>query len=134
MSRSTPTQLAASPPREGARGTVLVVDGDPAVRRVVRLVLEGAGYSCMATDSPTDARFLVSQHRPDLVLADFHGGLSAEVDLQTILDAEGWRPRVALMSAYPRNGRGMEDYFIRKPIEFDRLLQILETIERGAAG
>jgi hypothetical protein len=38
------------------------------------------------------------------------------------------------MSAYPRPPRGLEDSFISKPIEFDRLLHLLESAERERGG
>jgi CheY-like chemotaxis protein len=116
------------------RPTVLLLDADPAVRRVVRLVLEGAGYSCVTAEAPDDARRLVSQFRPALVLADLPQSATIEDDVRHVMGAEGWRPRFALMSAYPRRRRGPEDYFIRKPIEFDRLLSLLDAIEHGTAG
>lgn len=117
--------------RESERGPVLVVDADPAIRRIVRLVLEGAGWRCFtAADGPTAER-IVAEERPKLVLAEVHlegGEVGAEL-ARRFASNGGWRPRVALMSAYPRPRRGYEDYFLRKPLEFDQLIHILETIE-----
>ena len=110
---------------------MLVVDGDPAVRRVLRLVLEGAGFRCFASETVEDAEAMVAQVQPKLVLVEVSPLEQGGFQLAGRLAAgDGWRPRVALMSAYPRPRRGFEDYFLPKPIEFDRLLELLETIER----
>jgi CheY-like chemotaxis protein len=116
----------------GERRAVLIVDSDPAVRRILRLVLEGAGVSCVACANAHDAVSMVGTYEPKLVLAEVRleeeGGQELAKALAT---SKGWRPRIALMSAYPRPRRGHEDFFLKKPIEFDRLLQLVETVDRG---
>jgi DNA-binding NtrC family response regulator len=122
---------ASTVQQELIRGPVLVVDADPAVRRVLRLVLEGAGYGCIGSESVDDAEALIGQVRPKLVLVEVN---PLEPDgpqlARKLAQGDGWRPRIALMSAYPRQRAGFEDYFLPMPIEFDRLLAILETIEQ----
>lgn len=114
-----------------ARGPVLVVDVDPAVRRVLRLVLEGAGFETVACEAIEDAEPLIAEKRPKLVLVEQQlAGESGSELASRLARGNGWRPRVALMSAYPRPRPGFEDYFLAKPIEFDRLLAILESIEQ----
>ncbi len=109
---------------------VLIVDSDPAIRRILRLVLEGAGVSCAACASARDAVSLVGAYEPKLVLADVRLEDESGQELATALAVRGgWRPRIALMSAYPRPRRGNEDFFITKPIEFDRLLHLVEAVE-----
>lgn len=121
---------AGGPPRR-ARGPVLVVDADPAVRRVLRLVLEGAGFECTACETVEDADPLIRELRPKLVIIEVQQpGESGASLAMRLARGGGWRPRVALMSAYPRPRPSYEDYFFAKPIEFDRLLETLETIER----
>jgi len=116
------------------RGPVVIVEPDPALRRILRLVLEGGGYECVAAASASDAVGLVERHRPSLVLAEVDLAEGGGQDLARALSgANGWRPRVAIMSAYPRPRRGHEDYFIAKPIEFDRLLHLIESLENEQA-
>ena len=116
---------------DSGRGPVLVVDADPAIRRIVRLVLEGAGWRCQTAADRATAEHLVAEERPKLVLAevDFDGRDAGKVLAERLASNGGWRPRVALMSAYPRPVGGVEDYFLRKPLEFDQLITILESIE-----
>lgn len=126
------TSLASgTPPAE--RGPVLVVDSDPAVRRVLRLVLEGAGFRCAACEAVEDAEPFIAELRPKLVMLEVEPtGESAAELTRRLAHGGGWRPRIALMSAYPRPRPSFEDYFFAKPIEFDRLLEILESIEHEA--
>ena len=127
----TATALTAGGTPARPRGPVLVVDADPAVRRVLRLVLEGAGFECTACEAVEDADPLIRQFRPKLVMIEVQqpGETSASLAMR-LARGGGWRPRVALMSAYPRPRPSYEDYFFPKPIEFDRLLETLEAIER----
>ncbi len=117
-------------PRAG-RGPVIVVDSDPALRRVVRLVLEGAGWHCLTAADEETALALVARERPKLVLAEVRLESGTGPDLaRRISISGGWRPRIALMSAYPRPRAGVEDYFLAKPLSFDRLLRLLDNVER----
>lgn len=114
-----------------ARGPVVVVDGDPAVRRVVRLVLEGAGWHCLTAADEETALALVAREHPKLVLAEVRLKSGTGPGLaRRIATAGGWRPRIALMSAYPRPRGGVEDFFLAKPLSFDRLLALLDGIDR----
>lgn len=131
MSKPAPAHNDKSPPvSDERRGPVLVVDSDPAVRRVLRLVLEGAGWSCLTAGDVDTALELVAREHPKLVLSEVRLDGASGVDLaRQIAEHGGWRPRVALMSAYPRPRVGVEDFFVAKPIAFDRLLTLLEGVD-----
>ncbi len=60
---------------------VLVLDGSPSVRRLVREVLEAAGYRVSVVADPNAAHAAVEQLEPDLIVLDLVLG---EGDL-------GWR-------------------------------------------
>lgn len=117
------------------RGPVLIVDADSSERRVLRLVLEGAGFRCYACASLGEASALTGACHPRLVLSDvaLEGPEGQELASELAAPGSG-RPRIALMSAYPRTVRGSEDYFFRKPIHFDRLLRVLDSVEAEAGG
>ena len=121
--------MPTTPPTAPQRGPVLIVDGDASVRRILRLVLEGAGFNCFVCATCAEAAGLVAEHRPKLVLAEVELEDAAGQELARTLSNSGWRPRFGLMSALPRPAQGLEDYFLPKPIEFDRLLHLLESIE-----
>jgi DNA-binding response OmpR family regulator len=124
-------RLASHHASNRARGPVIVVDSDPAVRRVVRLVLEGAGWRCLTAADAETAFALVAREHPKFVLSEVRLDSGSGADLaRRIALYGGWRPRVALMSAYPRPRVGVEDYFVAKPLSFDRLLALLDDVER----
>lgn len=129
MDRATTIAEAESSNGVEVRGPVLVVEDDAAVRRILRLVLEGAGFECLSCDDVEDALVIVRARKPKLVLVEVRLRAAGGQELARDLAHEGWRPRVALMSAYPRPPAGYEDYFLSKPIEFDRLLYLLDSIE-----
>ena len=52
------------------RGPVLVVDDEPHVCRLVRMVLEGAGYEVREAGSASEALRLIREHQPALLLLD----------------------------------------------------------------
>ena len=60
---------------------LLVVDDDPAVRRVIKRMLEGAEREILEAANGAEALRLVSERHPDLVLLDIHmprmGGIAA---------------------------------------------------------
>ncbi|MCB9677443.1 MAG: response regulator [Alphaproteobacteria bacterium] len=62
-------QLAVSP-ATGADLTVLVVDDDPVLRRLLDRMLVADGHSVVATGSGSDALELARQHQPALILLD----------------------------------------------------------------
>lgn len=128
----TATRRESVTSKETVRGPVLVVDSDPAVRRVVRLVLEGAGWRTHTAADIPSAEAIISEHRPKLVLSELNldGPTAGQELARRIAASGGWRPRVALMSAYPRPRRGYEDYFLSKPLEFDQLIRLLGSIDR----
>jgi CheY-like chemotaxis protein len=52
--------------------TILVVDDDPQVCRLVTRALQSAGYQVAEALNAADAQEHVTQHSPDLVLTDLH--------------------------------------------------------------
>ncbi len=52
--------------------TVLIVDDDPAVRRVLRKMLQPAGYPLLEAADGDEALRLVKDRLPSLILLDMH--------------------------------------------------------------
>lgn len=52
--------------------TILVVEDDPQVRRLVTRVLQSAGYQVNEALDASDAQEQFAHHSPDLVLTDVH--------------------------------------------------------------
>ena len=69
--------------------SILVVDDDPAIRKLTRFVLEAEGYAVRAAGDGREALAEVERERPDLVLTDLRMpeldgvGLLAELRART---------------------------------------------------
>jgi len=122
--------------------TVMVVDDDPDILDMTRLVLEGGGYRVLPAGSGAEALHTLEQSRPDLILLDIN-----------MPDMDGWQVLrvlkvderttaipVAMFSIKMEvrdrlHGlqEGAFDY-ITKPFSTDDLLQrvrrIFETLEK----
>lgn len=51
--------------------TILIVDDEPAIRDMLRIALEMAGFECLEAVNAYEAQIAVTDHRPDLVLLDW---------------------------------------------------------------
>ncbi|HXG44298.1 MAG TPA: PAS domain S-box protein [Gemmatimonadales bacterium] len=112
--------------------TVLVVEDDPAVRRLTRLTLERHGYRVLeAADGPeAERRWREHQGRIDLLLTDvvLPSGVSGH-ELARRLSEAGHGLRVVFTSGYSPEiaGRELElgerERFVQKPYTPDELLE-----------
>lgn len=120
--------------------TILVVDDEPQIRRVLRSTLSTHGYVIMDAKTGEDAIEIVRKDKPDLVLLDVNmpgmGGIeacreirrssSAPIIMLTVRDAE--RDKVAALDA------GADDYVV-KPFGIEELLaRIRASLRRYATG
>jgi DNA-binding NarL/FixJ family response regulator len=81
------------------KGAVLVVDDDPAFRRLARRILESFDLSVAGeADTAESARTAAGELRPDSVLVDVGLPDRDGIALTRELVALPWRPRVVLTS------------------------------------
>jgi len=134
-----PAPPPIAPPRapEGRRGTVLVVDDEPDVRMVARLMLERLGFSVLIAENGQEglASFHTHADQIDLALLDVTmPGMGGEQLASAILAA---RPacRVVLMSGYserePRDGAASVLGFLPKPFTLSDLGAIVREALEG---
>jgi two-component system, cell cycle sensor histidine kinase and response regulator CckA len=111
-------------------GTVLVVDDQDVVRDVIRLTLEGAGYTVLDAASPNDALALVRENGPiDLLVTDV---VMPEMDAFELADrvvSELPGVRVLYTSGY--TDAGAEGPFIQKPFTPAELVEKVSTVLAG---
>jgi two-component system, cell cycle sensor histidine kinase and response regulator CckA len=111
-------------------GTVLVVDDQDVVRDVIRLTLEGAGYTVLDAASPNDALALVRDQGPiDLLVTDV---VMPEMDAFELADrvvSEIPGVRVLYTSGY--TDAGAEGPFIQKPFTPAQLVEKVSTVLSG---
>lgn len=120
--------------------TILVVDDEPQIRRVLRATLASNGYIILEAKTGEEAVDLLRKGKPDLVLLDVNmpgmGGLAAAREIRsasdmpiimlTVQSAE--RDKVAALDA------GADDYVV-KPFGIEELLaRIRAALRRYAPG
>ena len=127
-----PAAARRAPQRPAATrrdGPVLIVDSDPAVRRMLTLVLENSGWDTAEAEDGSSGIEAIEAIRPLAVLADVRlADVTSAQFVQAVRESESPGACVILMSAYPRPKWAMEDYFLPKPLHFDHLLSILEDV------
>jgi CheY-like chemotaxis protein len=106
--------------------TLLVVDDEPDLVELMRLMLEGAGYRVVVAGDGREALRLLDQARCDLVMSDV---LMPDVDGAGLAAAMHADPALhdiplILMSAVHRAPAPMvpHDAFLRKPFDLEVLL------------
>jgi two-component system KDP operon response regulator KdpE len=121
-------------------GTILVVDDEPQIRRVMRTTLTSSGYAITEARSGEEALERLREVRPDLILLDVNmpgmGGLEACKEIRNASDAPiimltvrgAEKDKVRALDA------GAGDYVV-KPFSMDELLaRIRAALRRAAPG
>jgi PAS domain S-box-containing protein len=116
------TEVAEFP--RGRGETVLVVEDDPDVRELVKVMIDSLGYSVITASTAAAARAALESEDIDLVLSDvvLPGGVNGPTFVR---EACGPNPglRVIFMSGYPAgaagpdSGLGLDDVLINKPFK-----------------
>lgn len=68
--RQTPDKVEDNHPPKPTKGKILLVDDDPHLREMIRLALEGKGYTVREGQDGTEVAALVREWSPDLVVLD----------------------------------------------------------------
>lgn len=126
------------------RGTILVVDDEEDLRRLLTESLAREGFQVAAARSGREALVLVGQAPPDLIILDL---VMPEMDgIETLrrIRERGVTAKVVVLTAYGTAQQVREAMaldvreFIGKPFDMDRLIRIvaeeLEGRPRGLPG
>ena len=115
---------------------VFIVEDNPGVRNVLSLVLIREGYEVLTALQGAAALDRVARWRPDLILLDM---------MMPVMDGPGFvrayratpgphAPIVAVTGA-PHAALDLGvDFVLRKPVDIDELLQVVERYARGTPG
>ena len=114
---------------------LLVIEDEPAIRNVLRVLLESQGYRCVEADSALRAEIEARTHRPDLLLIDL--GLPDGDGLNVIRRVRAWSqvPIVVLSARTMEEQKiaaldaGADDY-VTKPFSAPELLARLRAALR----
>jgi len=116
-------------------GDILVVDDDQPTVDLIAEVLMEEGYTVRAALTPEDARMLIVDRRPDLLLVDLHiPGKTGDV-LVCDLKHDGLADvPVILMTADAQAARELPlddiTYCLTKPFDIDELVECVATYIR----
>jgi len=122
---------------QGGSETILVVEDEAYLRKVVVRSLEEVGYKPLEASNPTEAIHIASRHEQkiDLLLTDvvMHGMLGTE--LAEVIGELRPGIRVLLMSGYAPSssgaGRNKVHVALTKPFTPDRLTRIVRDCLDG---
>jgi DNA-binding NtrC family response regulator len=108
--------------------SILIVDDDASVRRVLQMQLLEAGYSVDSTESGTEARRLLLDSRPKLVITDLRMPGLDGIELLRLISEDEIQTTVIMITAFgsietavQAMRLGAYDY-ITKPIDYEALL------------
>lgn len=113
--------------------TILLVDDDPDVREVYRIILETEGYTILEAPDAPSCLEVVAEHRPDLILLDWMmPGVDGSDALRALKGSPATRDiPVVMLTALDgiteiRLATDIgADGFLSKPVEADDLLTIV---------
>jgi DNA-binding NtrC family response regulator len=110
------------------RATILVVDDDESVRRIVQMQLEEAGYDVVTACDAREGAALANEHAPALVITDLRMPGGSGMDVLRGMRADHPETAVVIITAFGTIQTAVEamkagayDY-ITKPIDFEELV------------
>src|SRR5579862_5029505 len=114
---------------------ILIIEDEPAIRTVLRVLLESSGYRCIEADTALRAEIEARSHKPDLLLIDL--GLPDSDGLTVIRRVRAWSqvPIVVLSARAMEEQKiaaldaGADDY-VTKPFSAPELLARLRAALR----
>lgn len=118
---------------------ILIIDDEPAIRRLLERSLTGYGYAVLAADNPADALLMAKQQSPDLILLDISLNEGYE-GLELCQKLRQWsKTPVIIVSVHDEKqvrlaafNAGADDY-VTKPFDMDELeARIRAVLRRGA--
>jgi len=119
---------------------ILVIEDEPAIRDVLRVLLEAQGYRIIEADTAVRAEIESRSHKPDLLLVDL--GLPDGDGLKVIRKVRQWSPMaIVVLSARTMEEQkiaaldaGADDY-VTKPFSAPELLaRVRAALRRNARG
>src|SRR3954470_2358960 len=116
--------------------TILVVDDERAIRDLLRLQLEDAGYRVVLAESAHRAAELVRDEKPDLMIVDAHMPFVSGLDFVSTLIADSsmpWAP-VIFMTGRPElrvHAQPLGAACLVKPFLAPRLIELVQRVLRS---
>ncbi len=129
---------AASPAPSNHHNTILVVDDEANVRRLLHHELTNRGYSVLEAGDGRTAIDLAREHHPDLITMDVLMPIMDGYDATVVIrgDPETKDIPILVLSIVESGERGIEigaNEFISKPFSVDQVLECVSRLLGGAA-
>lgn len=109
--------------------SVLIVDDEPAIRRIISVAVRSLGYETVtAPDAETGLQILQeSSHKPEIILVDVRlPGIDGVEFTRRVKAWANWETTpIFLMSAYTEPRPHAGDGFLPKPFDIDQLTEIV---------
>src|SRR5271170_6678829 len=116
-----------------AERTALVIDDEPAVRRLLRLTLEPQGYQIHEAGNGQLGLQEAAARRPDVIILDL--GLPDMEGLAVLKRLREWsQTPVLVLSVRDREADNVADDYLTKPFGTEELLARLRAVQRRAPG
>jgi two-component system phosphate regulon response regulator PhoB len=118
--------------------TILIVDDEPAIRDMLRLALEMAGYHCLEAENAQQAYGLIVDHKPNLILLDWMMPGPSGIELARRLKREELTAEIPIIMLTAKGEednkiQGLEvgaDDYITKPFSPRELIARLKAVLR----
>lgn len=103
--------------------SVLIVEDEPAILRIVSVVIRAMGFESLTAPDAESAEEVLRVTVPDVVIADVRlpGADGVELAQRIKSDSLLANTRVLLMSAYGEPRKHRADGFLAKPFDIDQL-------------
>ncbi|MDM7858329.1 phosphate regulon transcriptional regulator PhoB [Thiopseudomonas acetoxidans] len=121
--------------------TVLIVDDEAAIREMIAVALQMAGYRCLEADNAQNAHAIVVDHQPDIILLDWMMPNVSGIELARRLKRETAYADIPIIMLTARSEednkiQGLEagaDDYITKPFSPRELIARLKAVLRRTA-
>ena len=121
--------------------TVLIVDDEAAIREMIAVALQIAGYDCLEAENAQTAHALVVDHQPDIILLDWMMPEVSGIELARRLKRETDYADIPIIMLTARSEednkiQGLEagaDDYITKPFSPRELIARLKAVLRRTA-
>ena len=110
--------------------SVLVVDDDPGLRTLSRIVLQLEGFDVREAATLAQVDAALAERRPDVVLLDVHLGIEQSKDLFARLRAEGIPVAAVTGTADLGDVKEWADETLAKPFEPTDLIAMAKRLAR----